>query len=101
MVCILEVRLAPIGLMTVPAAPLNIVMLVEAWWRPPISCRRILEFTIRLLRPKPRVLGRKAEEWGAVRITVVLKVLERGIQRGMIVEDVVQLVQHRGRRISV
>ena len=100
MVC-MEVRLAPIGLMTVPAAPLNIVMLVEAGRRPAISCRGVLEFTIRLLRPKPRVLGRKAEEWGAVRITVVLKVLERGIQRGMVVEDVVQLVQHRGRRISV
>jgi hypothetical protein len=47
------------------------------------------------------VLGRKAEEWGAVRITVVLKVLERGIQRRMVVEDVIQLVQHCGRRVSV
>jgi hypothetical protein len=35
------------------------------------------------------VLGREAEEWGAMRITVVLKVLERGIQRRMVVEDVI------------
>lgn len=94
----MEVRLAPIRLMAVPATALNIVMLVQARRRPAISWSGILELTIRLFRPKSRVLGREAEEWRAMRITVVLKVLERGIQGGMVVEDVVQLVQHRGRR---
>jgi hypothetical protein len=85
----MEVRIAPIGLMAVPAATLNVVMLLHAWRRPAISHGRIIELTIRLFRPKSRVLGREAEEWGAMRITVVLKVLERRIQRWMVVEDVI------------
>jgi hypothetical protein len=85
----MEVRFAPIGLMAVPSTTLNVVMLVHTWRRPAISRGRIIKLTIRLLRPKSRVLGRETKEWGAMRITVILKVLERGIQGRMVVKDVI------------
>jgi hypothetical protein len=58
----MEVGLAPIGLMAVPATPLDVVVLVQAWRRPAISRGRVIDFTVGFFRPESRVLGRQTKE---------------------------------------
>lgn len=60
-VCV-EEGFAPIGLMPVPTAALDVVMLVQAGRRPAISRSRIVDFPIGLFRSKSRVLGWQTEE---------------------------------------
>jgi hypothetical protein len=75
-------------------------MLAQTGRRPALA-GGIIDLIVRFFGSKAGVLGWHAEERGAVRIAVVLKVLERGIQGRMVIEDVIQLVQHGGRGLAM
>jgi hypothetical protein len=94
------VESALVGLMTVPPAPPDVVMAPKAWRRPARPVRGVVGLAVGVFRPEAGVLRRKAERGRAVGVAIVFEVLERRIQRRMVIEHIVELVQHGGRRVS-